>query len=119
MITMISYRLMWILLLLLMFVTHVASHRVKGDSSEDSVTVAQINVQIFLGGNSTSNGFMTRNMMGMKGEKGDREKAGPPARSSTREQMQLQLLFATGSNRRETIKSDCSCQSVAVIKGRE
>ena len=63
-----------------MFVTHVASRGVKGDSSEDSVTVAQINVQVSLGGNSTSNGLMSRKMVGMKGEKGDRGKAGPPGR---------------------------------------
>ena len=80
MITMTSNRLIRFLLLLLMFVTHVASHGVKGDSSEDSVTVAQINVQVSLGGNSTSNGLMSRKMMGMKGEKGDRGKAGPPGR---------------------------------------
>ena len=63
-----------------MFVTHVAFRGVKGESSEDSVTVAQINVQVSLGGNSTSNGLMSRKMVGMKGEKGDRGKAGPPGR---------------------------------------
>ncbi|XP_062499394.1 ficolin-2-like [Corticium candelabrum] len=80
MITMIPNRLIGILLPLLMFVTHVASRGVKGDRSEDSVTVAQINVQVSLGGNSTSNGLMSRKMVGMKGEKGDRGKAGPPGR---------------------------------------
>ena len=75
MITMIPYRLIWILLPLLMFLTHVASRGVKGDSSEDSV-----NVQVSLGGNSTSNGLMSRKMVRMKGEKGDRGKAGPPGR---------------------------------------
>ena len=78
--TMIPYRLIGILLPLLMFVAHVASRGVKGDSSEDSVTVAQINVQVSLGRNSTSNGLMSRKMVGMKGEKGDRGKAGPPGR---------------------------------------
>ncbi|XP_062500430.1 ficolin-2-like [Corticium candelabrum] len=77
---MIPYRLIWILLPLLMFVTHVASRGVKCDSSQDSVPVAQINVQVSLGGNSTSNGLMSRKMLGMKGEKGDRGKAGPPGR---------------------------------------
>ena len=80
MIPMIPNRLIGILLPLLMFVTHVASRGVKGDSSEDSVTVAQINVQVSLGGNSTSNGLMSRKMVRMKGEKGDRGKAGPPGR---------------------------------------
>ena len=83
MITMIPNRPIGILLLLLMFVTHVASRGVKGDSSEDSVTVAQINVQVSLGGNSTSNGLMSRKMVGMKGEKGDRGKAGPPGRPAS------------------------------------
>ena len=78
--TMIPYRLIGILLPLLMFVTHVASRGVTGDSSEDSVTVAQINVQVSVGGNSTSNGLISRKMMEMKGEKGDRGKAGPPGR---------------------------------------
>ncbi|XP_062500432.1 ficolin-2-like [Corticium candelabrum] len=78
---MISNRLIGFLLLLLIFVTHVASRGVEGDSSEDSVTVAQINVQVSLGGNnSTSNGLKSRKMLGMKGEKGDRGKAGPPGR---------------------------------------
>ena len=76
--TMISNRILEFLQLLLVLVTHVALRGVKGDSSEDSVTVAQINVQVSLGGNSTSNGLMSRKMVGMKGEKGDRGKAGPP-----------------------------------------
>ena len=80
MITMIPNRLIGILLPLLMFVTHVASRGVKGDSNEDSVTVAQINVQVSLRGNSTSNGLMSRKMLGMKGEKGDRGKADPTGR---------------------------------------
>ena len=80
MITMTLNRLLWNLLPLLMFVTHVASRGVKSDRSEDSVPVAQINVQVSLGGNSTSNGLMSRKMVGMKGEKGDRGKAGPPGR---------------------------------------
>ncbi|XP_062499537.1 ficolin-2-like [Corticium candelabrum] len=77
MIKMISYRLMGILLSLLMFVSHVVSHGVKGDSS---VTVAQINVQVSVGGNSTSSGLMSKTMVGIKGEKGDRGKTGWPGR---------------------------------------
>ncbi len=80
MITMTSNRLIRFLLPLLMFVIHVALRGVNGDSSEDSVTVAQINVQVSLGENNTSNGLMSRKMVGMKGEKGDRGKAGPPGR---------------------------------------
>ena len=45
------------------------------------MTVAQMNVQVFLGGNTTSNSLMSRKMVGMKREKGDCGKAGPPGRS--------------------------------------